>query len=71
MQKLRAMLAGLSIVTLGACASEEKAEAPRPMNVDPIHIGAGDHLGMQLGRTDRAVAGAEARDRALASHPED
>lgn len=72
MLKLRACLVGLLVITAAGCASDSKqAQAPTPLDVAPLHLGAGDRLGLQLGRTDHAIAGAEARDRALASHPDD
>jgi len=36
----------------------------------PVRLGAGDSLGMNLHRTDHAIAEAAAREQTLASHPE-
>ena len=72
MHNRRASLVCLTLLALAGCATDRSDyQATKPIDVSPIRIGAGDRLGMDLARTDHAIAGAEAHDRALASHPDD
>ena len=72
MTKFRAALATLSILTLAGCATEPQvSEAPATAISGPVKLGAGDSIGRSLTRMDRAIAGAQTRNRTLAAHPDE
>lgn len=70
MTKLRAAstLAVLTLILAGCSSVPELSEAPA---LQTGRLGVGDSIGRHLDRSDRAIAGSEVRDRALASHPDE
>ncbi len=70
MTKLRAAstLAVLTLILAGCSSAPELSVAP---SAQAGRLGVGDSIGRHLSRTDRAIAGADVRDRALASHPDE